>query len=1120
MFVSPLYVRFANTAAALLLLVLFWLGIAAAPVSADDVTTGGYVFLGGQTVDQPNVFVSLDPASDTIRFEPGAVLDADIPPDTLNLKDQWARWHRETGADPVRRGDYDLKTLAAITVGNTYESITIGEGSRIINRDELGDGMLAMGSHDINIGKDALLYGRWASLSFGNFEDPDDADFFTFSLTNNGNIGPHYDDDPDENPSRFGVLVYRGVEGHIVNAADGVIRGDHSGILTNYIESDSDDPDSIPDYSGDEPMDYAEGRSFSLDNYGQIKGRLYGVYEGGQLEDVRIVNHETGQIEGGIAGIYLLRGGDIVNYGDIEGEDAGIFIAAGTADITNYGTIAVTGEDADGEKNGDAIRFGGKTVGGSVTLYATVDGGIGHHGDTSEALIHLRETDNASVGNIGFGEGGIIQYGGTWTLGDVTAGAMSIEGGEMRLSKEVDVDGIDIENGASLVVSGGAVTTKDLINRGTLDFQDGEIAVNGGLYEHNDVTGIRDFTIAGLEEDQNPHLRLIKGAGTWGINSLFIGGDHGGGLTLEDDSMVSYLNRLEVNDKGRLAGAGTVGGDVFVRSGGAIAAGHPEDPISSLAISGDLVIDQDAVIEIGIAGGDNNNSKIDVSGDVAINGGALKVTDYSGFTVQEGSTYTFLTAGSALTGEFDAVHSFSQLYRVDLFYWTTGASFSLTRMADYQDFVQTENQARTMRALEACWDAGYLEDLRYTMDSLLDGVLEDTVPQSHLQSNLAVLDPEPYQASFRINADQIGQMSRHLMQGARRSRLQMVTGDAYQLAEMLGTAAPSPDLSPAAAEEAMKVRSRIHPERLGTSTWAKPIRLFYGGFHREAEVDAVINRTGHEYRSRGYYLGFERERSPQLITGASIGYTYNHARFDDNRGVLRTDSFRLGPHITLKRNNLEIDVALSGGVHQNRQERRMMYPEVPTYIPRTNIGIDLSDLYAGPSTAVSRFNIYDGSAYTDARYNLVIREVWKIVPSASLQYIYQHREGIREQRGGDINLKIDSDSQETLYGVLGINLGREISGSTFVLVPELFARYRHDMMQGDVDIDARFANAPASPDREIRVTGAGTDKSTSVVGAGITALFGDYNMAYFGYEAEITDSGSLDTFFAGVKWNF
>lgn len=168
--------------------------------------------------------------------------------------------------------------------------------------------------------------------------------------------------------------------------------------------------------------------------------------------------------------------------------------------------------------------------------------------------------------------------------------------------------------------------------------------------------------------------------------------------------------------------------DAAVHDGGTARPGHSGATTGILRIDGNFEIGDGAVLDIGVARDEKDNAKIAVSGDVSIDEkAAVSVTDYSRFTLRDGSEYTFLTAGGTLEGEFDYIESFSPVYEFEPFYETGSASFRVIRLANYTDYVgpgekyHTENRAAYVNALESAWEAEHLEDMQYSMDWLLEG---------------------------------------------------------------------------------------------------------------------------------------------------------------------------------------------------------------------------------------------------------------------------------------------------------------------------------------------------------------------------------------------------------------
>jgi uncharacterized protein YhjY with autotransporter beta-barrel domain len=134
-----------------------------------------------------------------------------------------------------------------------------------------------------------------------------------------------------------------------------------------------------------------------------------------------------------------------------------------------------------------------------------------------------------------------------------------------------------------------------------------------------------------------------------------------------------------------------------------------------------------------------------------------------------------------------------------------------------------------------------------------------------------------------------------------------------------------------------------------------------------------------------------------------------------------------------------------------------------------------------------------------------------------MQYTHHYREKHTEDGAGDARLEFESQSERSLRSNLQLSLGRQISGEGYVLLPEVFAGWRRELLKEDMKVEASFAGAPESG---FRVVGDGPGRGSLNYGLGITALFWDYNVGFVRYERERLEEGGASTLSAGVKWNF
>ncbi len=1067
---------------------------------ADVAVNASYTYSNGSASphSSPNAFISDSPGE--IDFEPNATLEADVDFE-LDAWDSWNAWH-EDGANVDDRDNYDLVPLSALTLGSSGYNATLGEGARVINTGE-SDGITALGEAHIELEKDSLAHGPWAGIALENIAQGSHSS----TIVNRGRIGTYENEDGEQIVSDFGIWLNRGDEGdtyRLENRGEGEIRGDVSGVhvvggssdirivaaVNSTIEGGGSgislgEVDPIAAWAmRPEAYHYFQG-NLALDSNATIEGDTTGIDILGRGASIDITNGVNGTIEGANTGIRYLDSGEgnatIVNRGTISGGETGIRISGADVDIEHYGTLDASG--------GDAILLDQGVKGGEIELYSGVQGDIRHLGDSGGAKLFLKGPGSGpsidlSSYEIEFGEGRIIQKGtnatATWTLGEVSAGSLLIHSGTTKLDGSpvtLDKD-INATGDAKLTVTGADITTENLrlSDNATLDFDSGSIHIDQGELDHsNDPLVLR-----GQSDDSITHLSLDAADLRVGTNAT-------------------------IEQYGKLSGTGRIHGDLIAANGTL----RPGNPTGKLKVSGELHVRDNATLVIGIKGGEDNSGRIAVDGNATIEGGTLLVRDETIGQVRDGDRYTYLTAGQ-LQGNFTEKVDVEPLYDFDYDHDGNKAWFIAHRLADYSDKAKTANQKSVARALEHARKEGRLQNLMRAWEKLLVNIEQGNAPAGKMRTALDQMSPEPYQAAPRMTAGQASEMFYRTMQSARRSRLKMGTGANPGAGALLDTFPDMADSDPNTLGRTLASISylgrsvaslnsgvRIDPDEKGVSAPDSHWRGFYGLYHRQGDINAGNARTGHEFRSSGVIAGSERNLGNTLTAGASLGYVKSSADFDNNRGELDTNSFRLGSHLTHFQDALEVDLAASAGAHFHRQERRMTVPE--------------------PKVAKSRYESYDGSLHAGARYRGRFAGRWALIPSVSVQYTHHFKDSHTEDNAGDAALAFESQNERFLRSNLGLSLGREISGEGFVLLPELFAGWEMNLLDEDMDVEASLADAPGS---KFRVTGEGPGRNSVQYGLGMTALFWEYNVAYFRYARERLEEGGSRTFSVGMKWNF
>ena len=371
------------------------------------------------------------------------------------------------------------------------------------------------------------------------------------------------------------------------------------------------------------------------DGTANIEGILNGDVLGSGT--VRLTGATTG-----INGLSLSSGGVF----DLAGFDTTISLLAGGGSILLGDGLLTTGSD---------LSFSEGTV--VATQFSGVISGSGGLAKVGSSNLTLTG-NNTFTGGTTINDDGILQLGAGGTSGSIIGvvvnnGLLAVERSD-AFTMEGAISGTgrfaQIGAGVTTLTANNSYTGGTTIVSGTLQVGNGGAS---GTLGSGDI--INNAALVFNRSDDFTVANTVSGAGTLtklGDGTLTLSGANTftGGVTLEAGGLLvtgSLDSGVAVNG-GTLGGTGTITGLVSLNSGGALAAGQSAGTFTMGSLA--LNAGSRSIFELGEAGvvGGVNNDLIRVTGELALNGGAIEIVQASGFSSGQYTLFEFGSLSGAL----------------------------------------------------------------------------------------------------------------------------------------------------------------------------------------------------------------------------------------------------------------------------------------------------------------------------------------------------------------------------------------------------------------------------------------------------------------------------------------
>jgi autotransporter-associated beta strand protein len=391
--------------------------------------------------------------------------------------------------------------------------------------------------------------------------------------------------------------------------------------------------------------------------------------------------------DGGFAlGGFSFQGGSIVFSNHSTAGDSNIdFYTGGFAEFTDRSTAG----NANFEASGGIIAFRDRSTAGNAHISALLYAALLFSGSSTagNADIEISDfssfvtfSDTSSAGNATVGSSAYTSFYDSSTASNATIRVFgeylnflgSSEGGKAQIELTF---GSDREVPAILDISGH---NSPGVTIGSIDGDEGNLVFLGA---NNLTVGSNNLstTFSGIIEDNGFSGSLTKiGKGTLDLKgaNTYTGQTNVNGGVLQVDGSTS--SNTFINNKGALAGGGTVNGNV-TNYGGTVSPGDPLGVPGALTVTSNYMQTPSATLAIQIGGADPGQpSVLNVLGNANLNG-TLDPELLNGFVPAIGQSFTILDYAS-VTGSFS--HIKNQVFdrgrkRWALVYRPTGATLEV-----------------------------------------------------------------------------------------------------------------------------------------------------------------------------------------------------------------------------------------------------------------------------------------------------------------------------------------------------------------------------------------------------------------------------------------------------------
>jgi subtilase-type serine protease len=219
----------------------------------------------------------------------------------------------------------------------------------------------------------------------------------------------------------------------------------------------------------------------------------------------------------------------------------------------------------------------------------------------------------------------------------------------------------------------------------------------------------------------------------------------------------------------------------------------------------------------------------------------------------------------------------------------------------------------------------------------------------------------------------------------------------------------------------------------------------------------------YDYNTAGAIVGFDKKLSPDLLLGASIGYSYTRIDLKDLSEDARMSSYQGALYGIYTKGPIYVNGVAGYAYNTYDTTRSMAFGTIARQ-------------------ATANYSGHFLAGYLEGGYKIRAKYA-DVIPLASFQATHLKRNSFSEDGAGSLSLDANSIGVSSFLSSVGVRLTKEFRTQSGVFAPDLKLTWDHEFSNDKHALNAAFTGYPQSA---FTVTADSPDKDRLSVAAGLT----------------------------------